>query len=141
MNSKDKGDLGELIVMTQALTKGYTVCKPFGDNKRYDLLFDKDGVFSRIQVKHINPDNKGRISLSLFTVMHNSDKKAKQQYTRVQYTSKEVDFIAIVNAHNNEVYMIPMTELDGQSTLRLRTPDCSLRENKTVRISSNYTHW
>jgi hypothetical protein len=139
MNTKDQGSFGVLVVMQAAMKKGYTVCTPYGDNQRYDLLLDKRGVLKRVQVKCMTPKN-GRIVLSLFTVMHNKDNRSTQ-YRRVNYTAREVDALAIVNAETNEVYMIPVQEIDGLTGLNLRTDKAALRKSNKARYAVNYLNW
>lgn len=40
MKTKDKGDLAKLSVARKAISKGFWVSIPFGDNERYDLILD-----------------------------------------------------------------------------------------------------
>ena len=51
MITKQKGDIAEQAVILQALRLGWGVCKPVGDRMPYDLVFDIDGILSKIQVK------------------------------------------------------------------------------------------
>ena len=67
MRTNIKGDIGELLVMTQLLKKGYWVSKPFGDDCPYDIICDdKLGVIKRVQVKFITPKN-GTIRCKLYS--------------------------------------------------------------------------
>ncbi len=136
MNTKDQGSLGVLVVMQQAVQKGYIVCVPYGDNQRYDLLFDRNGQYQRVQVKYITPKD-GRIKLKLFTVMHDKNRTTERKYRRVKYTAKDIDFFAIVNANTHEVYMIPLSEINGHSEMVLRT-DEDLRKSSKARLAKNY---
>ena len=45
------GDLSEVMVIAALCRNGYVVSLPLGENHRYDLIADKDGVLSRVQVK------------------------------------------------------------------------------------------
>ena len=134
MNSKDKGDLGEILVTAQAMKKGLTVCKPFGDNQRYDLLFDDGLCFQKVQVKYVSP-NDGKLKVTLFTTMHN--KEANSNYRRVHYTCSEIDLLAVVDANTHNVYIIPFSEIEGQSEMHLRIDD-PLIENKNIRYAKKY---
>ncbi len=61
---RDKGDWAELVFMAKALTLGFTVCRPYGDNHRFDfLLFAPGGPARRIQVKSswVKTDNMYRV--------------------------------------------------------------------------------
>lgn len=50
-NTKRVGDLSELRLMHDLVRAGYLVSIPFGENHRYDLVIEKDGVFKSVQVK------------------------------------------------------------------------------------------
>jgi len=135
MNTKDQGDLGEILVTAQALKKGLTVCSPVGDNRRYDLLFDDNNNFSKVQVKCITPKN-GKLTVSLFTVMHDKEQNGNR-YRRSLYTKDQVDLLAVVNSETYEIYMIPFSEIDGQGEVHLRLDD-ALVENKNIRYAKKY---
>ena len=51
MNTKDKGDISEAMILARLLQLGKKVAIPFGENHRYDLLIDDDGEFTRVQCK------------------------------------------------------------------------------------------
>jgi hypothetical protein len=51
MNTKQIGERSEGVILGALLKIGKTVLMPFGDNQRYDLVVDTDGVFTRIQCK------------------------------------------------------------------------------------------
>ena len=50
-DTKSIGELSELIVAVSLSRAGYFVSKPLGESTRYDLVVDKDGTLSRVQVK------------------------------------------------------------------------------------------
>lgn len=52
MNSKSKGNLGEIKVASEFIKWGCTVSFPFGDNARYDLIVDDGDSLKRVQVKY-----------------------------------------------------------------------------------------
>ena len=137
MNTKTKGNVGELLVMLKASERGYTVCVPYGDNDRYDLVLDLNGVFSRVQVKYITPVN-GKITLQTWTVIHNKDGTGPK-YKRCRYSSADVDLFAVVNASTHEVYMIPTTEIEHLSAVTLRvTSEVTLRKSEKARDANQY---
>ena len=51
LNSKAKGELGEMIFLHKASSLGFGVAKPFGDNERYDFILDSGERLWRVQVK------------------------------------------------------------------------------------------
>jgi hypothetical protein len=50
-NTKRVGDIAESAVIAALIRNGYEVSIPFGENHRYDLIADREGVLSRMQIK------------------------------------------------------------------------------------------
>jgi len=53
--TKQKGDIAEAYVIYALRQKGFNVLVPWGEDNRYDLVSEKNGVFKRIQVKYATP--------------------------------------------------------------------------------------
>lgn len=51
LHRKTVGDITEAYVAARLLELGHTVLRPIGDNARYDLVFEADGVFKRVQAR------------------------------------------------------------------------------------------
>lgn len=51
INSKKSGDQSAAIALAMLVESGYAVSIPWGDNQRYDLVAERNGVFWRIQCK------------------------------------------------------------------------------------------
>lgn len=51
MDPEAIGERSESQVVAAFLRRGRVVLRPFGDNERYDLVLDDDGVFTRVQCK------------------------------------------------------------------------------------------
>ena len=58
MNSKDKGNIGEAIILSEFIKRQIQVAIPFGDNARYDLIADFNGKLNKIQVKYCNQEER-----------------------------------------------------------------------------------
>src|SRR5258708_8879001 len=52
MLPKQKGDMALGRAINYFLTNSYEVCLPIGDKRDYDLVIEKDGLLSRVQVKY-----------------------------------------------------------------------------------------
>jgi hypothetical protein len=48
---KQRGEWVELLFMTRAAERGFSVSKPWGDSNRYDVSVEIEGRFRRVQVK------------------------------------------------------------------------------------------
>ena len=51
MDSKFKGNITELEVLTYMTKLGYQISIPFGDRERYDQIWDIHGKLLKVQVK------------------------------------------------------------------------------------------
>lgn len=141
MNTKDRGTIGELIVAAEAVKRGYTVCLPYGENQRYDLVLDRTGNLERVQVKCLQPKD-GRLTLNMYTVMHDKDSTDGRRYRRERYTHEEVDLMCIINADTKEIAMIPIGDLDSvKSQAVFRIDGDMLRKSDHVRLFADYSNW
>ena len=48
-NTKAAGDITEAIVLAEFLRAGFSVCVPFGDNRRYDLVVEAGGPGDQLE--------------------------------------------------------------------------------------------
>lgn len=113
MESHQKGDLTEAVVIAELKRRVIPVSTPFGDNERYDLLAeDESGNVWKLQVK----TGRYRDGKVLF--------KGKSQHTNSQGHTYElydgdVDFFAV---HCDEVaglYLVPEDEVGSSMSLRI----------------------
>lgn len=110
------GELTEIEVMLAARRFGINISIPFGNNLRYDQIWDVNGKLYRIQVKHARvSDDKSSFYISGKSAAGGG------------YNDSEID--AIVTIHNNVLYFIPINEI-GQSgkTLRLFHNDNTINQ-------------
>lgn len=100
-NPKAIGERSEAVIIAKLLMRGEVVLRPFGDNQRYDLVVDRNGVFVRIQCK------TGRIKNGavLFSCCSNAGGYNKRSY------HGEIDFSAVFCPENGNVYMVPVDEV------------------------------
>ena len=113
MNTKQIGDISQIKVMTRFLQKEHSVSVPFGDNQRYDLIFD-DGKLHTVQCK------TGRIKDNAIT-FPTASTYAHRGGKRKNYLN-EVDFFGVYCPDNDMVYLIPIEavkECGAAATLRL----------------------
>ena len=130
-NTKLTGDISELRVAAAFVELGYAVCKPLGENQRYDLVIDDGERLQRVQVK------TGRIrgGVVLFNCCSTHGHRRTEVMTR-PYTG-QIDLLAVFCPENGKVYVVPEAELTrSKSHLRLVPP----RNNmvKMIRWASQY---
>ena len=52
MISKEKGNVGEAVILAEFVKRGVQCSLPFGDTARYDLIAEFNGKLNKIQVKY-----------------------------------------------------------------------------------------
>lgn len=81
--TKVKGLITELQCQTYFTSLGYNVSIPLGEDCRYDMIVDIDGILIRIQVKtcHLSKSNDS-FSISTKSVQCNTEKVKSKHYTK-----------------------------------------------------------
>lgn len=116
MDSKMKGNITELEVLTYATKHGIQVSIPFGDRERYDQIWDIDKTLYRIQVKTSRmADNNSYI---IFSCRSNTKIHGKIQHSR--YSKDEIDYFATY--WDNKCYLVPVEECSTEKKLRFGSP-------------------
>lgn len=115
MNTKDKGELSEAQVITRLKERGYAVLTPFGDNQKYDIVYEDEDGFKKVQVKTAR--KKGdKVEANLYTAVSNTN-----QNKRKTYTEKEIDEFMFYCPKTEEIYRMPVEEAPkSEVTIRLK---------------------
>ena len=111
-HTKDKGDLAEMAVARRLMEMGYTVSFPFGDNARYDLIYD-DGSLHRVQVKW------GRSEDGAVAADVSSHNKRVGEIIHNPYSEESVDELAIYHHETGQCYIVPIAHVPTRE-MRLR---------------------
>jgi PD-(D/E)XK endonuclease len=101
MDTKLKGDIAEQAVVLYALKQEWGVLKPYGDRLPYDLVFDIDGSFLKIQVKSAWFDEKRQN----YVVDSRRTKTNRRQMLRETYKIGDFDF-AIIYIEELEIFYV-----------------------------------
>lgn len=114
IHPRTTGDIAESQVLAALIRAGEKVLLPFGDNHRYDLVLDRDGVFHRVQTKTGRLKN-GSIRFATTTVIRS---KGNYQYRR-GYLG-EIEYFGVYCPENNHVYLVPVGDVPvGIATIRV----------------------
>lgn len=113
MDTKDVGDISELKVITALKEQGYPVLIPYGDNQRYDLAYEEDDGFVRVQVKTAREDD-GRLLFNAYNTGHNNNGNYSKEYTK-----EDIDVFMVYSPDTEEIYEVSVEET-GSSTFTLR---------------------
>lgn len=119
MHAKDKGKMGEAVVIQQALEHGCAVFPEFGDNSKIDLVLeDSTGKLHRVQVKTY-ARTAGSTKLYFY--------KSGPNYS-FTYDDTMIDWFAVVDEETKAVAWI------NSSLTKTRKRSISLRHDAPKKI-------
>ncbi len=130
---KQKGDLAELKVATDLLSRGFRIAFPYGEDCDYDLICDT-GDLHRIQVKYAE---SGRGVLAVRCGSHSlTNGKVRR---RKLYTAEMIDWIAVFDRTLDRCFYVPARELgNGRGLLHLRLEEARNGQRQGIRFASDY---
>ncbi|RJO63892.1 MAG: hypothetical protein C4540_06110 [Candidatus Omnitrophota bacterium] len=126
--TKQKGDIAEAFVMYLLKTQGFNVLIPWGEDTRYDIVSEKNGIFKRIQVKYVSSNN-GVLDVAI---------RSSNNYNVKPYTSSEIDIIAAFCPLLNKVYFLPLNIIKNRRSLKLRLQQSRNQQKKNVVMAVQY---
>lgn len=116
LNSKQKGNLTELLCLAAFTELGYTVSIPYGDCARYDFIVDINNKLYKIQCKTANEVEDG-----VFRFSTRSTQVGTSSINTRTYSKDEIDFFATII--NKKCCLIPVEEASSRGkTLRINPP-------------------
>lgn len=124
VSSNGTSDLVMLLAMFELTKIGFTVCAPMASNASYDLIIERSGTMKRVSV-----------SLS-------TQKNAKDvgQLVKVKYVKVNDDLgfdILFVLSTDRRGWLIPVGELNRESTIELGKESCKFQKFSTTIDSSD----
>ena len=126
--TKKKGAIAETKVLAYLIERGFNVSIPWGEDVRYDLVSEKDGVFKRIQIKYVTPKN-GCLVVFL---------RSANNWNTIKYTVKDIDITAVYDPKNDKIYFIPITMFSNNSRINLRLLVPKNNQKKNVIWASEF---
>jgi hypothetical protein len=130
---KDIADRTTLAVMIAAREAGYAIAVPFGENTRYDLVFDDGRMLSRVQCKTRRLRAGAVIFSTASTYLHHSHPGV----SRRPYQG-EIDYFAVHCAATGGVYLVPIGHVPTRTTAMLRVEPARNRQRKRIRLARDY---
>lgn len=111
-----KGDAAQLLLSSIFVEAGLYVFQPVSESLRYDLLITQDHRhFFKMQVKRASPYlQSGRFSIQFRSITVKPDGNHIHKYTL-----DEVDYICGVVMQTADVYVFPMTDILGRSSIQV----------------------
>ena len=116
MNSKNKGNIGEAIVLAEFTKRNIQVCIPFGDNARYDLVAEFNGKLNKIQVKYCGQEtiNNSFECPCVSSTNHTTNK-------HLSTYENDVDYMAFYIIAIDKTLLVPIDKINGRKTITFRT--------------------
>ncbi|URJ62728.2 group I intron-associated PD-(D/E)XK endonuclease [Paenibacillus polymyxa] len=120
MDEQKLADAREVVIAGKLMLEGYTISKPLTGSSRYDLIAEKDGKMTKIQVKSLKldsayEDNEDRVyKLEAYSLNPTTKKKNL-------YSEKEVDIIVGYNHNNGYFAAIPLASFAGRYSCVVHT--------------------
>ena len=132
---KTKGDLAELKVAADLISRGCRLSIPFGEDCDYDLIADYEGRLHRVQVKYTKSDGQ----IVLIRCRSHSLTNGRVRVTKL-YTPAMIDWIAAFDATTERCYYCPSWELGaaGRTMLHLRLRPARNGQRIGIREASAY---
>jgi hypothetical protein len=104
MNTKLRGDVAEQAAILQALKRSWEVLKPFGDRLSYDMVFEVNKKFVKIQVKCAWFDK----ATQNYVVDNRRTKTNRRIMVREAYTPLDFDFALAYLTDLDLFYIFPV---------------------------------
>ena len=116
MNSKNKGNIGEAIVLAEFTKRNIQVCIPFGDNARYDLVAEFNGKLNKIQVKYCGQEtiNNSFDCHCVSSTNHTTNK-------HLSTYENDVDYMAFYIIAIDKILLVPIDKINGRKNITFRT--------------------
>ena len=131
LTSKQKGNLTELQCITAFYAEGCHVSLPYGENSRYDMIVDVNGILLRVQVKTSSLKNGSNDAISFSCRSSHVNSNGVKS---VRYTAQEIDYFATF--WDGQCYLIPIDECSVEKTLRFVPPKSG--QLKGITFASEY---
>ncbi len=116
MNTKEKGDIAIGQAISHYLANGYEVCLPIGDKRHYDLLAERAGKISRVQVKYAYfSKDKNKCVAGLRITGGN------QSYNYAKKYSDDAFDVLFVYTEKGERYEVPWDKTDCRNEIAIES--------------------
>ena len=128
---KSRGEKTEAKLLSELVSRNFTVLSPFGEDHRYDYVIEKDGWFHRIQCK------TGRYEGGKVIVSTKSTHPRRTGNSYEDYTNS-IDYFLVYCWENNSAYMVPIEEASAsEMVLRIEPP--SNNQSKGINWADEYS--
>lgn len=134
MISKEKGNIGEAIVLAEFTKRGIQCSIPFGDTARYDLIAEFNGKLNKIQIKYCGQvtENNSITCPCASSTNHTTNK----HYSTYE---NDVDYIACYIVPLDRCILLPIQVVGNKKTITVRTVLPANNQQKGINYIEDYT--
>ena len=134
MNSKDKGNIGEGIILAEFVKRDIPVAIPFGDNVRYDLVAEFNGKLNKIQVKYCGQltENNSISCPCASSTNHTTNK----HYTTYE---NDVDYMAFYLKAWNVCLLVLIEDIGSKRSITFRKDKPKNNQTIGINLIENYS--
>ena len=133
MHTKDKGNIGEAIIIAEFVKRDIQVAIPFGDNARYDLIAEFNNKLNKIQIKSCSElKNTNAIVCKCASSTNNTTNK---HYTTYE---NDVDYICCYLQPWDVSVIIPIENVGSKKVLYMRKEPPKNNQSKNVHYLNDY---
>lgn len=134
MDTRFKGEVARMAVMSRALEKGWVPSIPLVEQARYDVILDDGRQRHRVQIKytdthHANAENSYYVNLR----RHN---RGTVRYR--MYTAAEVDAVIVYVAAHKTLCWFPPCVFDNTQGLLIRTKPAKNGQRKGCLFAEDF---
>jgi len=132
LTPSQKGAFAEAAITAAAVQLRLVVLRPLAEGGRYDLLFDLEPDFLRVQCKLARRlDGVLRVGLQ-------TSRCTPSGYVRTSYTADEVDMIATYSPELHRCFLIPIEEAQDRRSIHLRLEPALNNQMQGVKWARDY---
>ena len=125
MTHKQKGNRTELLCMAAFVENGCSVSIPYGDNPKYDFIFDNGTGLYRVQVKTARDNGRNGFEIDCRRTLVNTKRVINERYKK-----NEVDYFATF--WEGKCYLVPTEEV---SLITFRIGEPLKKQGRTLRYA------
>ena len=125
MKPKEKGDIAVAHAIHYFMVNNYEVCMPLGDKQLYDMIVERNGVMSRVQIKYAgyySGDKKYKAALRSMG--------GNQSYHTAKKYADDAFELLFVYVGNGRKFLIPWELLKIRNSLAIESSKYSKFEVK-----------
>jgi hypothetical protein len=132
LSTDQKGNIAEQAVAYHAAKLGIDVYRPVGEGGRYDMLFDHDGRFVRVQCKWASQYR------DVIIVRCCSNRRNRDGLLRRVYAPGEIDAFAAYCPATDRCYFLPCDFFGSPTQILLRLRPCKNNQRERVNWASEF---